>query len=115
MRLKKYRMKPNQAELNLLGILHENFPGKFKWNGGEVTIEGKIPDVLRVDQHKIILELVGRRDIKGHTEEDLEVKRTLYEKWGFHMMIIDTKDLKDEEKLCNDILFFVHFNLPKED
>ena len=107
--LKNYRLKPNKSEQKLLDLLNEYFPKEFIYNGGQVTIEGKIPDFINVNKHKVILELIGRRDFPKHSAEELEGREKLFKQFGFKTLFIYQEDLKNESKLFEDILFFIHY------
>ena len=106
--LKNYRLKPNKSEQKFLKLLDEWFPGKLIFNEGQLTIYGKIPDFVRTDKHKVIIELIGRRDFDRHSDEALEEKERLYSRLGFRTMFVDQRELQDEDKLFEDILFFTH-------
>ena len=107
--LKKFRLSPNKSEQKLLAILNEYFPGKFVFNDGRLLIDQKIPDFPCIDGHKVILELIGRRDFPKHSDEELQDREALFQEYGFRTLFIYQEDLKDEDKLFEDILFFLHY------
>ena len=107
--LKNYRVKPNKSEQRLLDFLNEFFPGKFVFNDGRLLIDQKIPDFPCVNGHKVILELIGRRDFPKHTDEELEQREKLFAEYGFRTLFIYQEDLRNEDKLFEDVLFFLHY------
>ena len=109
-KVKNFRFKPNQTELQLLEFFDENFPGKIIFNGGQIIIEGMVGDFYCA-KHYTFLEYVGRPDVPKHQPEALERRRLVFAKYGFRMMFIHQADLKDKELLCNNVLFFLHFGL----
>ena len=112
--LKNYRLKPNKSEQKLLALLDEYLPGKFIYNGGQILIEGKIPDFVNVNDRKVIIELVGRRDLPKHTKEELEKRQELFSKYGWRTLYIYQDDLKNEDQLLEDIILFTFCGLGKD-
>lgn len=110
-KLKNYRIQSNRTEVRILTLLHDNFPGKFMYNGGELIIHGMVPDFPCIAEPKVIIEFIGRRDFPKHTPEELEKREAIFSRLGFRTLFIFTEDLKDEDKLVEDILFFLHFGL----
>jgi len=106
--LKNHRIKPNRSEQKLLDLLEYYFPGKFMYNGGQITIEGKIPDFININERKVIIELVGRRDFPKHSEEELEDRKAMFAKYGFRTLYVYQEDLRDREDLFQTILFFTY-------
>ena len=100
--LKTYRLKPNKSEQELLNLLNEEFPGEFIFNGGQITIEGKIPDFFSVNGKKQIIELAGR----FHDWMELNERIKLFKKYGFNTLIIEYKELKDLDELWEKIFFW---------
>lgn len=107
--LKNYRLKPNGSEQRLLSFLNNYFPHQFVFNDGRLLIDQKIPDFPCVNGHKVILELIGRRDFPKHTDEELEQREKLFAEYGFRTLFIYQEDLKNEDKLFEDVLFFLHY------
>lgn len=107
--LKTYRLKPNRSEQKLLEFLNDYFPGEFIFNDGRLLIDQKIPDFPNINKHKVILELIGRRDLPKHSEEELQEREKLFKAFGFGTLFIYQEDLKNEDKLFEDILFFLHY------
>ena len=107
--LKTFKIKPNRSEQRLLDFLNEFFPGEFIFNDGSFLINQKIPDFPCINKHKAILELIGRRDFPKHTDEELEEREKLFKRYGFRTLFIYQEDLRDEDKLFEDILFFLHY------
>jgi len=113
--LKNYKIKPNKTEERLIDLLELYIPGKFAYNGGEVIIEGMVPDFVSItNDSKCFLEVVGRRDIPKHSPEALQHKVDTYGKYGFSVMFIYQKDFKDEEELAKNIVYFRHFGIGKD-
>ena len=110
-RLKNYKLKPNKSELWLEEFLNDMLPGEYIRNGGQITIEGKVPDYFNINSHKTVIELVGRKDFPKHSPEALEEKEKIYAKYGFKTLFLDMKSLKDEDTLFTDILYFTYFGL----
>ena len=113
-RVKNFRFKPNQAELKLLELLDESFPNKWIFNGGQIQIEGLIPDFLHIGPKKLLLEYIGRKDFPKHSPEALKTREKTFNKYGFNVMFLRDTDLKDTNQLFLDILFFTHYNLKEE-
>ena len=107
--LKNFRIKPNKSEQKLLDFLNDYFPNQFIFNDGRLLIDQKIPDFPCIDGHKVILELIGRRDLPKHTDEELQEREKLFSLYGFKTMFIYQEDLKDEDKLLEDLLFFLYY------
>lgn len=97
--LKKFKIRPNKSEEWLLSFLNTYFPGIFIYNGGEIIIEGKIPDFFCVNSKKAIIELIGSKHYEKHSEEELWEKEKLYRKYGFDVIFINQNELKDEDEL----------------
>lgn len=109
-KVKFFRFKPNMTELKLLDFLEDKFPGEFQWNGGQIQINGKVPDFYN-SKHHVFLEYIGRKDFPKHEPEELEKRKKLFENLGFRVMYIHSEDLKDPDNLYLDILFFLHYNI----
>lgn len=108
-KVKNFRFKPNKSEQYLLDLLNGWFPNQFIFNGGQLIIEGRIPDFVCIDGHKVFLELIGRQDFQKHQPEELENREKLFNKFGFKTLFIYQSQLKDTDKLFEDILFFLHY------
>ena len=108
-KVKNFRFKPNQTELNIFEFLDDSFPGKFIYNGGQLMICGKVPDFYCAKYHAI-LEYIGRKDFPKHKPEVLENREKLFSKFGFRTIYLYQENLRDKDQLFLDILFFLHYN-----
>jgi len=105
--LKKARMKPNKTELSLLEFLNEAFPKQFIYNGGQIIIEGLVPDFFCIDGSKALIEFIGNPNYPKHDPEYLEEREKLYIKYGFKVLYLYTKDLLDEDALADKVLILL--------
>ena len=109
--LKNYKIKPNKTELWLEEFLNDMLPGQYMRNSGEVILGGKIPDFININSYKAIIEFVGRRDFPRHSPEALEEKERIYAKYGYKTLFLTMENLKNEDVLFTDILYFTYFGL----
>lgn len=103
--LKSYKIKPNKVERELREFLNLYLPGEFTYNGGQVIIEGKVPDFFCIKNQKALIELVSER---YHDEDELEDREELFSKYGFKTLMVYDYELKNEEELFNKILFWLY-------
>lgn len=96
--------KPNQAELKLLSLLEQHFPGQYAYTGdGKVAIDHLIPDFTNCDGRKEVIELYGDYWHKNDNPQD---KIARYAKFGFHCLVLWEKELKTEENVLKEIQDF---------
>jgi len=94
---------PNKEEKYLIDFFEKhNLPYRFVGDG-KVVIEGRNPDFINCDGQKKIIEFFGEH---WHEEKDEEIKRQIYERYGYKLLVLWGKDLKDEENLLNKVLEF---------
>lgn len=79
-----------------------SFPYKFVGDG-KVIIGGKNPDFVNVNGQKKIIEFFGEH---WHKPEDEIEKREIYNSYGFDLLVVWGKDLKDERLLLKKIVDF---------
>ena len=106
--MKNVRIKPNKTEEWFTNWLELCFPGVYEFNGGQIIIEGLVPDFICVTEKKKIIEVVGRRDFANHSDEAMEKRRAIYKKYGFSTLILDTIELKDGETLVAIVAKFTY-------
>lgn len=107
--LKNARIKPNATEEWFTNWLELCFPGVYEFNGGQVIIEALVPDYFcKLPTQKKLIEIVGRRDFANHSDEAMARKKAIYEKYGFSMLELDSKEIKDSEKLVAIIAKFTY-------
>jgi len=103
------RQEPNNAELQLLGLItHLNLPYRYTGNA-QFILNGKAPDFVHNGKRKII-ELFGER---WHLPEEEEERTIDFASSGFQVLVIWQKELKvkNRKKLIDKIRFFE--NLPE--
>lgn len=97
---------PNKSELKLLEILR-SLKTKYLYVGnGRTIIEGFNPDFINEKEKKII-ELYGNywHTLPGYKERDVRRLKT-YKKYGYKVLVIWEKELKNLQKLKQKILKF---------
>ncbi|MBA7695554.1 hypothetical protein ES703_104183 [subsurface metagenome] len=94
---------PNKQEKYLTALFEEhNLPYHFVGNG-KVIIEGKCPDFINYNGLKKIIEFFGEY---WHKPEDEFIKREFYARYGYEMLDIWGKELRDEQTLLIKIFEF---------
>lgn len=94
------RRTPNNEEKFLIDFFNEHkFPYRFVGDG-KVIIEGRNPDFINCNGQKRIIEFFGEH---WHDPEDEGIKREIYTRYGYEMLAIWGKDIRDYEKLLNMI------------
>lgn len=97
------RRTPNKEESFLITFFnYHNIPYAFVGDG-KVIIEGRNPDFINSNGEKKIIEFFGEH---WHKEEDEEIKRKIYARYGFNLLVIWGKELRNEEKLLEKICNF---------
>lgn len=97
------RRTPNKEESFLIAFFnYHNIPYTFVGDG-KVIIEGRNPDFINSNGEKKIIEFFGEH---WHKEEDQEIKRKIYARYGFNLLVIWGKELRNEEKLLEKIFNF---------
>lgn len=101
---KGMHMKPNRAELRLLGLLDELYPGEWKYTGDfSLVINGKSPDFVNCNGQKKIVELFGDYWHKG---EDPKERAKVFKPFGYKTLVVWERELKDADKLTKRIRKF---------
>jgi very-short-patch-repair endonuclease len=96
------RRTPNKQEKYLIALFGKHdLPYRFVGDG-QIVIGGRNPDFINEENCKII-EFFGEH---WHEPEDEHIKRKIYIQYGYEMLEIWGKDLRDEEKLLVKILEF---------
>jgi len=101
------KRKPSMPELMLGVYLEENFPSKWTYNGdgGQGVVVGRrVPDFVRSDGTKEVIEIFGAVGFRHYLGEEGE-KIKHYEKYGYECMVIWEWDCYLPEEL--DKLFGV--------
>lgn len=97
------RRTPNNEEKFLIAFFQEyTIPYKFVGDG-KVIIDNRNPDFINTDGQKKIIEFFGEH---WHKSEDEEIKREIYKRYGFDLLVIWGKDLKDKNTLLSKVLDF---------
>lgn len=87
---------PNNQEIFLDNFLKKEFPDEYKFVGDfQFILGGKCPDFINQKDKKII-ELFGEH---WHEEKDIVKRVKHFEKFGYQVLVIWTKELKDLENL----------------
>src|SRR6185437_17021334 len=87
---------PNKAELRLLAILEEMFPGEWKYVGnGHMFIDGRVPDFF-CKSKRMLIELFGDY---WHRGKDPQERIDHFAKYGFETMVIWEHEMKDREAM----------------
>jgi G:T-mismatch repair DNA endonuclease (very short patch repair protein) len=100
------KMKPNKVESQLISILDNNFPNKWKYVGDlQLIIGGRCPDFANVNGKKQLIELFGTY---WHPVFDVAKRVDHYRQFGYRTLIIweDELKTKSEEQLVNKIREF---------
>lgn len=106
------RIKPNRTEEWFRDWLELCFPNTYIFNGGQIIIEGLIPDYFCILKgKKKVIEIIGRRDFANHSDEAIAKRKVTYEKYGFSMLELDSKEIKDSDTL---VAIIVNFTYAKE-
>lgn len=97
--------EPNNAEMQVLGVLTWlKLPYRFVGNAGFI-IGGKCPDFIHTGNKKKLIELFGER---WHPPEDEAAKIEFYARAGYDVLIVWQKELsiKNRKKLYERLLKF---------
>ena len=98
------RQEPNNAEMQLLGIMtYMQLPYRYTGNA-QFILNGKAPDFVHHTKRKII-ELFGER---WHKPEEEQQRITEFATSGYQVLVIWQKELKvkNRKKLIAKIKFF---------
>ena len=97
------RRTPNRDEQFLIDFFKtKNLPYIFVGNGS-VIIDNRNPDFINSNGQKKIFEFFGEH---WHKPEDEIVKRRIYRKYGFDLLVIWGRDIKNKETLLEKVLEF---------
>jgi len=98
--LKVLHAYPNKQESQLLEIL-KAISSEWQYIGdGKVPVGNLRPDFIN---GRLIIEFFGEH---WHKLEDEKIKRQIYAKYGYDMLVIWGKEIKNEQHLLNKILKF---------
>lgn len=99
---------PNYMESRLLCLLNSLYQEDFKYVGNfSRWISNKNPDFISESKKKII-ELYGYTWHKDDTEEKTNERIALFKKEGYDTLIIWSYEMKDVDKLKNNIEDFIN-------
>ena len=97
------RRSPNNEEKFLIDFFSENnLPYKYVGDG-EFIIGGRNPDFINTNGKKQIIEFFGEY---YHKLEDEEIKRKIYRDYGFNLLVIWGKHLRNKKKLLERVSTF---------
>ena len=97
------RRTPNKQEAFLSNFFAiHNLPYRFVGDGA-IIIEGRNPDFINCNGQKKIIEFFGEY---WHKLDDEGVKRKIYARYGYTMLGIWGKDIKNEKKLLEVVSNF---------
>lgn len=97
------RRTPNRDERFLIDFFKsKNLPYIFVGDGS-VIIDNRNPDFINSNGQKKIIEFFGEH---WHKPEDETIKRRIYQKYGFDLLVIWGKDTKDKEMLLEKVSEF---------
>ena len=96
--------KPNIAELKLLNLLEQHFPGQYAYTGdGKIVIDHLVPDFTNCNGRKEVIELYGDY---WHRGEDEVKKVERYASFGFSCLVIWECEMKAQSELLDKIRAF---------
>ena len=96
-----------RPEKSLETILNLICPDEFKYNGGfdcGISIDGLIPDFVNVNGQKQVIDVHGDY---WHKDEDIDIRIERYAKYGYSLLIIWEKELKNRSEVVKRIVSFV--------
>lgn len=101
------RLSPNKKEIKLFEMIREIKTGYQINTHGEIVIIGnKIPDIVNLDDRKII-EMYGDFWHKDETIEQQQERINAFKQEDFDTLIIWERELKNETELINKLRIFV--------
>ena len=96
----------SKPEIKVRNILDELYPNIFKFVGNRtIKIDGFIPDFIRVDQKKQVIEVFGIWWHQHKTENDAK-RISTYKSYGFEVLVIWDYELDNLEKVKEKIIDF---------
>jgi len=100
MQMKVRNVQPNKLELMFDNILHELFPGEWKFVGdGQFILGGKCPDFMNINGKKQIIELFGDY---WHKDENPQDRIDVFAKYGFATLVIWEHEIRNAPKSVRD-------------
>lgn len=97
---------PNKQESELLNILNTKFLGQWEYVGdGSKPIANLYPDFINTNGRKLVIEFFGDY---WHDHDDEEIKRRIYDKYGYSLLVIWSNELKDKDKVIAKIEEFTN-------
>lgn len=100
-----WNMKPNKAELFLMGLLDRLYPGQWKYTGDfSMTINGKCPDFVNCNGQKKIIEYFGDHWHQGETSED---RAAVFAPFGYQTLVIWGSEMKNMGSVVSRIHAFM--------
>jgi very-short-patch-repair endonuclease len=110
---KAWNIKPNKAEVRMLELLNELYPGEWKYTGDfSFTINGKCPDFVNCNGKKLIIEYFGDHWHQGH---DPDKRAAEFRPFGYETLVVWGSEMTDMKNVISKIRSFVDENtVPKE-
>lgn len=103
------RRIPNKEEMYVDNFLKKyNFDYKYVGDGA-IIIDGRNPDFINCNGKKKIIEFFGEH---WHIPEDEKIKKEIYGRYGYDLLVIWGKDLKDEKQLFSKVQSFEQSDKP---
>jgi hypothetical protein len=101
---KSNQRKPNKTELFIDSMIQGIKPNEFKYVGdGQIWIAGKNPDWFNINGRKQVIEYFSNY---WHKQEDENIRKKHFKKYGFDCLIIWEDELKNRELLMQKIKNF---------
>lgn len=101
---KAWNIKPNKAEVRMLQLLNDLYPGEWKYTGDfSFVIDGKCPDFVNCNGQKKIIEYWGDHWHKGENPQD---RIDAFEPFGYETLVIWGHEMKDIESVIAKISVF---------
>jgi len=98
---KAWNIKPNKAEVLMLKLLEDLYPGEWKYTGDfSFTINGKCPDFVNCNGQKKIIEYFGDHWHIGHSAED---RAEAFRPFGYETLVIWGHEMKNMEAVIDRI------------
>lgn len=112
--MKGNSIKPNKPEKLLITFLNHILPNEYRYVGdGQFILSGKCPDFLNINGKKKLIELFGNywhsKKITGIKPKQHEEERiNHFQQFGFDTLIIWERELKNLNKVANQITQFTN-------
>jgi hypothetical protein len=87
-----FNKKPNMAEQELFEVINELCPNEYKFvGGGQVVINGKMPDFINVNGQKKIIEMYGDY---WHRDDNPQDRIDIFAEYGYQTLIIWEREVR---------------------